>query len=227
MICGKPMFRHVFERAKQCPELRQVVLATDDERIRRAAQEHDVPVVMTRGDHRNGTSRVMEAAGILQVPRDAVVVNIQGDEPALNPNMLSALLQPFVDPSVGVATLAREIDGEQALSSDRVKVVFSNSGRALYFSRQPIPYHRGGDGERFYGHIGLYAFRMEVLNKFVSLSPTRLEDAEELEQLRLLENDVTVQIVITAHESLGVDLPEDIRAVEKLLGAEVVGKPKR
>ena len=220
MILGKPMFRHVFERARQCPELSEVVLATDDERIRRAAQESNVPVVFTRKDHPNGTSRVMEAARILEIPEDAVVVNIQGDEPVLAPAMVSQLLLPFRDTTVEATTLAREIDKGQAQSPDQVKVVFSKSGRALYFSRFPVPYHQGQTNERFFGHIGLYAFRMQVLRRFVSWKPTPLEGQENLEQLRLLENDVAIRVVITPHQSVGVDTPEDIQKVERLLAEE-------
>ncbi|MBW2319065.1 MAG: 3-deoxy-manno-octulosonate cytidylyltransferase [Deltaproteobacteria bacterium] len=217
LIRGKPMFWHVFERARQCPELSNVVLATDDERIAGAAKELDVPVLMTRKDHPNGTSRVMEAAEALGIPQDAVVVNIQGDEPVLNPAMLTELVLPFREKKIQVTTLAQEIDHRQARSPDQVKVVFSKSGRALYFSRLPIPYHQVNPNGEFYGHIGLYAFRMQVLSRFVSLRPSPLESAEKLEQLRLLENDIAIEVVMTAHESVGVDQPEDIQTVEKLL----------
>jgi len=221
MILGKPMFRHVFERAIQCRELSKVVLATDDERIRRAAEAQDVPVLMTRSDHPNGTSRVMEAARILKIPEEAVVVNIQGDEPLLKPPMVSQLVSPFEDATIEATTLAREIDRDRAQRPDQVKVVFSTSGRALYFSRRPIPGYREKTNIRFFGHIGLYAFRLRTLRTFVSLKPTPLEVSENLEQLRLLENDIAIHVVVTPHDSVGVDQPEDIETVEKLLGAEV------
>jgi len=220
MILGKPMFLHVFERASKCPEFSKVVVATDDPRIHRAAEKQDVPVLLTRKDHPNGTSRVMEAARMLKIPEHAVVVNIQGDEPLLKASMIRSLLLPFTDDSVEVTTLAREIDRGEAERPDQVKVVFSTSGRALYFSRLPVPYWRDENGPRFFGHIGLYAFRMRTLRRFVSLKPTFLEKAENLEQLRLLENDLAIHVALTPHRCFGVDRPEDIERVEALLASE-------
>ena len=216
-ILGRPMFWHVFERARQCPELSQVVLATDDERIISAATELEVPVLMTQDDHPSGTDRVLEAAGLLRVPEDAVVVNIQGDEPALEPAMLTQLVRPFMVPEVQVATLARKIDPKEAESPDWVKVVFAKDGRAMYFSRSPIPHPRDGQVDQFYGHIGLYAFRMSILKQFVVLNPSRLEAIERLEQLRFLENGIPIHVVVTDHRSIGVDRPDDIKTVSKIL----------
>jgi 3-deoxy-manno-octulosonate cytidylyltransferase (CMP-KDO synthetase) len=219
-ILGRPMFWHVFERARQCPELSQIVLATDDDRIISAAKELEVPVLMTRDDHPSGTDRVLEAAVLLRVPKDAVVVNIQGDEPALDPAMLTELVRPFTDPEVRVTTLARKIDSKEAKNQDRVKVVFAKDGRALYFSRSPIPHPREGQRDEFYGHIGLYAFRMSILEQFVVLNPSRLETIERLEQLRFLENGIPIHIVVTDHRSIGVDRPDDIKTVSKILMEE-------
>lgn len=219
-ICGRPMFWHVFERARKCPELSQVVLATDDNRIITAANELDVPVVMTRGDHPSGTDRVMEAASLLQVPQDAVVANIQGDEPVLEPIMLTQLVRPFMAPEIQVTTLARRIDPNEVRSPDRVKVVFAKDGKALYFSRAPIPYPRDGQGNYYYVHIGLYAFRMRILRQFVALNPSRLETIERLEQLRLLENGIPIHVVVTDHRSISVDRPGDIKNVSKILMEE-------
>ena len=216
-ILGRPMFWHVFERARQCPELSEIVLATDDERIISAAKELDVPVVMTQDDHPSGTDRVLEAAGLLRVPEDAVVVNIQGDEPALEPAMLTELVRPFTAPGVKATTLARKIKRKEAENPDRVKVVSAKDGRALYFSRSPIPHPPDGQWDEFYAHIGLYAFRMNILKEFVALGPSRLETIEKLEQLRLLENGIPIHVVVTHHRSIGVDRPEDIKAVSKIL----------
>ncbi|HPA14499.1 MAG TPA: 3-deoxy-manno-octulosonate cytidylyltransferase [Desulfobacterales bacterium] len=216
-ILGKPMFRHVFERARRCPELSEVVMATDDERILSAAKEWGVPAVKTRDDHMSGTDRVLEAAIRLQLPENAIVVNIQGDEPALEPAMLTQLVRPFSAPDIQVTTLAREIDSETAENPDQVKVVFGTSGKALYFSRAPIPYHRDDAERKFYGHVGLYAFRMNVLRQFVALGPSRLETTEKLEQLRLLENDLSIHVVVTEYQSIGVDRPADIEAVSRIL----------
>ncbi len=216
-ILGKPMFWHVCERARRCRTLDRVVLATDDERIFEAARALEVPAVMTRRDHPSGTDRVFEAAVRLRVPEAAVVVNIQGDEPALDPGMLDELLAPFDAAPVQVATLAREVSAAEAQEPDLVKVVFSRSGRALYFSRAPIPYVRDADPQRYFGHIGLYAYRLEALRRFVALEPSGLEKAERLEQLRLIENDIPLHVVVTTRLSMGVDRPSDLPVVTRLI----------
>jgi len=216
-IAGKPMFFHVYERATKCPELTKTVLATDDERIFSSAKALDVPVIMTRKDHPSGTDRVLEAAQLLNLPDDSIIVNIQGDEPLLEPAMLTELVSPFVSENIEVTTLARKIGQNEAGNINQVKVVFSRTGNALYFSRLPIPCYRDGQAEVFFGHIGLYAFRMNALRKFVSLGPSRLEVAEKLEQLRLLENDIPIHVVLTEHKSIGVDKPEDVLAICEIL----------
>lgn len=217
-ILGKPMFQHVFDQAGKCPELTQVILATDDDRIFSAAKSVNVPVIMTRDDHLSGTDRVLEAARLLQVPENAVVVNIQGDEPALDPTMLTELVRPFVSSDVQVTTLAGNITPEEAENPDRVKVVFAKDGKALYFSRSPIPHSRDSrQACEFFGHIGLYAFRMKILEQFVGFGPSRLEILEKLEQLRLLENGIPIHVVTTQYQSVGVDRPEDIETVSRML----------
>ena len=219
-ILGKPMFWHVYQRACRCKDLSRVVLATDDERIADAADSLAVPVVMTRGDHPSGTDRVLEAAEQIKVPADAVVVNIQGDEPVLAPQMLGELIQPFIDPQTRVTTLVRKTTPADAASADAVTVTFSRTGRALYFSRSVIPFAREGTGDSVYEHIGMYAFRMEALQTFVQLGPSSLEQTEKLEQLRLLENDIPIHVVVTEHISADVDRPEDIAAVARMLTDE-------
>ncbi len=216
-IAGKPMFFHVYNRAIKCSELAKTVLATDDERIFSTAKSLHIPVLMTRRDHPSGTDRVLEAAQLLNLPDDSIIVNIQGDEPLLEPAMLTELVQPFISPDIEVTTLARKIGQNEAGGINQVKVVFSKTGKALYFSRLPIPCNRDGQEELFFGHIGLYAFRMNALKKFVSLGPGRLETAEKLEQLRLLENDIPIHVVITQHKSIGVDCPEDIKTICEIL----------
>jgi 3-deoxy-manno-octulosonate cytidylyltransferase (CMP-KDO synthetase) len=216
-ILGKPMFWHVWERARRCPIIDRVVLATDDGRILEAARTLGVPAVMTRGDHESGTDRVFEAAELLGVPPGAVVVNIQGDEPALDPAMLEELLAPFEAQEVRVTTLAREISAKEAQQPDLVKVVFSRSGRALYFSRAPIPFVRDVGPQRCFGHVGLYAFRLEALRRFVALEQSGLEKAERLEQLRLIENDIPIHVAVTRRISMGVDRPSDLAAVTRLM----------
>lgn len=221
LIHGKPMFWHVYQRARQCPALSRVVLATDDDRILSAAEKWDVPAVMTRKDHVSGTDRVLEAATLIDVPENAVVVNIQGDEPVLEPDMLSSLVAPFSSPEVTTTTLACEIDEKEAMNPDRVKVVFGRDGKAIYFSRAPIPFHRDKKEKQYFGHIGLYAFRMAVLQKFVQLGPSRLEATEKLEQLRLMENGLPIHVVVTEHESIGVDRPEDLAIINKILSSKM------
>jgi 3-deoxy-manno-octulosonate cytidylyltransferase (CMP-KDO synthetase) len=222
-LLGKPMFWHVYTRACRCAALEKVVLATDDERIRAAADKLAVPVVMTRPDHPSGTDRVLEAArrlGLEEAP-DTVVVNIQGDEPVLIPEMLAELVAPFTDPEVMTTTLASPITAAQSKRPDQVKVVCAASGRALYFSRAALPYPQNTALEpRYLGHIGLYAFRFHRLVQFAGLDPSPLERAEKLEQLRLLENDLPIHVVVTRHRSIGVDRPEDLERARHLLESE-------
>jgi 3-deoxy-manno-octulosonate cytidylyltransferase (CMP-KDO synthetase) len=209
-IDGRPMFWHVFKRAGRCRYFQKVILATDDPRIFSAAEKLAVPVLMTREDHPSGTDRVLEAAEKLRIPADAVVVNIQGDEPLLKPQMLDELIAPFADNSVCVTTLAQKLASAAAQNPDRVKVVTAKDGRALYFSRSPIPFRRSGPEISYLGHIGLYAFKMETLRRFQQIGSGRLESIESLEQLRLLEAGIDIHVVVTPYETIGVDRPEDL-----------------
>lgn len=225
-INGKPMFWHVFSRASQCRRLSSVTVATDDPRIFDAAAKNHVPVVMTRKDHQSGTDRVKEAADTLQLPDNAVIVNIQGDEPLLDPRMLYELTALFKDPKILVTTLAHRLDRISAQNPDRVKVVFASDGRALYFSRAAIPFDRDANenDRRYYGHIGLYAFRKSAIDRFVALPPGRLELIEKLEQLRLLENNMPIHVAITECKNISVDRPEDLEAVLHILKPPLIQK---
>ncbi|MFO7931088.1 MAG: 3-deoxy-manno-octulosonate cytidylyltransferase [Desulfosalsimonas sp.] len=218
-IRGKPMFWHVYTRAIQCPELSRVIVATDDERIADAARALDVPVIMTENSHESGTDRVHEAAARLNVEPHEVVVNIQGDEPLLDPQMLSLLVRPFADPDIEVTTLAHAMDQDDAANPDRVKVAFAPEGRALYFSRAPIPHPRQAEDAQFFCHIGLYAFRRHAIDRFVTLEQGRLERIEKLEQLRFLENGIRIHVEVTQSTSISVDSPEDLEKVTALMGA--------
>jgi len=228
-ILGVPMCVRVHQRAAKCPLFSKVVLATDDERILRVAGAWGVPALMTARSHASGTDRVLEAARLLGASPDSVVVNVQGDEPALEPAMLAELLAPFAGPDaaeVQAATLAAPMSRQDAMSPDRVKVVLDARGRALYFSRANIPFCRDADDPADSGktgnagallHIGLYAFRMAVLERFAALPTGRLEQTEKLEQLRLLENGIAIHVGITRHACHGVDRPEDIAHIEHIL----------
>ena len=220
-IHGKPMFWHVYKQAEKCPHFSRILLATDDERIFSSAEAHRVPVVMTDKNHPSGTDRTLEAALYLGATDDTVVVNIQGDEPLLEPEMLSLLIAPFTSPEIHVTTLAKKIGREEAKNPDRVKVVIAKNGRALYFSRSQIPYPRRYTSQVFYGHIGLYAFRMDALRAFQELGPGRLETVESLEQLRLLENGMAIHVVITDYLSICVDTPEDLKTVINMMKKDI------
>ncbi len=219
-ILNRPMIWHVWTRAARCPELDGIFLATDDDRILKAAAELDIPAVSTSRDHTSGTDRIYEAACRLNLPLDSVIINVQGDEPALNPDMLTELVRPMTDPAVQVSTLARLITASEAQNPNMVKAVRSANGQALYFSRAPVPFARDGQAVPYLGHIGLYAYRLPVLKRFHELPPSPLEHLEHLEQLRLLEAGFHLQIVLTEHSSQAVDRPEDIALVEAILHKE-------
>ncbi len=219
-ILGKPMFYHVYQRASSCPLLQKVWLATDDQRIYDAAEKLAVPVVMTNPDHPSGSDRIMEAATLLGLDDSSVIVNIQGDEPALDPEMLRRLVEPFAEPHLQVTTLARIIDAEQAENPDRVKVVRSAQGYALYFSRSKIPFIRDDDqtDTDYLLHIGIYAYRLSALKTFTSLPPSPLEQIEKLEQLRFLEAGISIYVVLSDYQGFGVDRPEDLQLITRQLG---------
>ncbi len=219
-ILGKPMFLHVYERAIRCKELKGIYLATDHEKIEKEAQKYKVPVIMTSPHHPSGTDRVFEAVEHIGIEETDVVINIQGDEPLLEPEMISSLIACFQQKEIKVATLARRISFEDVINPNIVKVVIDKRGFALYFSRAPIPYYFKSYGGEFLGHIGMYAFKFSTLKQFTSLSPTSLEQAEKLEQLRLLENGIPIYVTITSYSGCGVDTPEDLAKVEKILRKE-------
>ena len=217
LIQGKPMFWHVYNQASQCTALKQIVLATDDKKIMDMAHDLGVPALMTSGEHCCGTDRVLEAACQLNAEPTSVVVNIQGDEPTIAPEMIAELLSPFSNNEVEVSTLIRKITGEEANDPNQVKVVLGHGNKALYFSRSKIPFYREEEKPIFWGHIGLYAFRMRTLKLFSRLEPSFLEQAEKLEQLRLLEAGIPVHVVKTRYRSYGVDHPDDIVKIERIM----------
>ena len=219
LIAGKPMIQHVYERSVLCPELSEVYVATDDERISECVRGFGGKVVMTKKDHQSGTDRISEAALKTGVGKQDIIVNIQGDQPLFDPSVITLLIKPLVeDGSIPMSTLKwKMIDDNHGRNPNHVKVVTDNQGFALYFSRCPIPYFRDNEPGRHYKHLGFYGYRMEFLTRFTGLSQGKLECAEKLEQLRALEHGFRIKVVETPFNSVEVDVPEDIETVEKIL----------
>ncbi len=215
-IDGKTMIQRVYEQAVLSERISRVVVATDDQRIYDHVRMFGGEVVWTRSDHPSGTDRCAEVAA--GYPDAEFILNIQGDEPFIQPQQIDLLAQTLLEQhQAGIATLAKQIDVEEVLDNPNiVKVVLSQSGEALYFSRYPIPYLRGSSpGHRltqhtFYKHIGLYGFRRDLLHRITALAPTPLERAESLEQLRWLEHGFRITVRITDMETIGIDTPEDL-----------------
>ncbi len=213
-ICGRPMIAWVYENARRAACLDHLLVATDSQDIEAYCREHRIPAMMTSREHKSGTDRMEEV--MAKEPAE-IYVNIQGDEPMITPVHLERLLLPFEGaPATQVSTLKVAIDAEAALDRSVVKVVTDLSGRALYFSRAPIPCDRDGKGPvHYFKHQGFYAFRAEALKKFHHLPPSPLEKLEKLEQLRFLENGVDIMVVETPTDTIGVDTEEDLRRVEE------------
>ena len=218
-VLGKPLIQRVYEQARQVKELDGLWVATDDAAIRACVESFGGKAILTREDHPSGSDRLAEAAGLLALAADDLVINIQGDQPLFPPELISQLAGVFLqDPTAAMATPARREDNlELALSPNVVKVVFDQHGRALYFSRSPLPYWRDGAAPYFYKHIGIYAYRVDFLQKFVTLAPGRWEEAEKLEQLRALEHGFSIHIVETRGDTWEVDTPEDLARLEAYL----------
>ena len=225
-IAEKPLVQWVWERASQARALDEVVVATDDERIQRAVEGFGGTVVMTRADHPSGTDRVAEVAGALG---GDVVINVQGDEPLIDPDLIDRLAGFLTDePGWNMATAATPFQSlEQVLEPGAVKVVFGEQDRALYFSRSVIPHDRDGDflsAANYWRHLGIYAYQRTFLEKLVEAPPCPLEQAEKLEQLRALHLGCRMKIVRTLDTGVGVDAPEDVpRAEEALREAGLLG----
>jgi len=205
------MIEHVWQRAGQARLINRLLIATDDERIRAAARSFGADVAMTRADHVSGTDRVAEAAAATDAE---VVVNIQGDEPLIDPVSIDLAIQTLLDDSgCQMATLKKRLTRPEDIQNPNVvKVVTTHDGRALYFSRSPIPYNRGG-GAVYFKHIGLYVYRRELLLNYSALAAGVLEDVEKLEQLRALENGISIRVAETDYETIGVDTPADLASI--------------
>jgi 3-deoxy-manno-octulosonate cytidylyltransferase (CMP-KDO synthetase) len=220
LIAGRPMIQHVYERATSCQALDEAYVATDDTRIFDCVVGFGGKAIMTGGHHRSGTDRVAEAADTMRLADHDIVVNIQGDQPIFQPTIIAELIVPLIeDPTLPMSTLMYRIKDERELhNTNHIKVVVDNKGNALYFSRLTIPFYRDRESNTsHYKHLGIYAYRKHFLMTFTKLHYGLLEDAEKLEQLRVLEHGYRIRVIETPFDSTEVDKPEDIKAVEEKL----------
>ena len=215
LLRGKPMIRHVYEKAA-ASTADLVIVATDDERIRDAVEAFGGKAVMTRADHPSGSDRIREAVSGLDCD---IIINVQGDEPLIPTSVIDELINLMKNhPEYEMATVAVPADADALHDPNRPKVVFGATGAALYFSRSLIPFRReGGEETTVYAHWGIYAYRRAALEKFVQLPPGRLEMCEKLEQLRALENGIGIQVLVSHLTSIGIDTPEDLARAEQRL----------
>jgi 3-deoxy-manno-octulosonate cytidylyltransferase (CMP-KDO synthetase) len=223
IIKGKSMIQRVYEQAQKCKALNDVVVATDDLRIEQAVKQFNGRVVMTSDSHQSGTERCAEVAANIEDDFD-VVINVQGDEPFIQPGQIALLANCFMQETTDIATLVKRITAESELSNpNTVKVVLDEKQKALYFSRSTIPYQRNFPVDQwlnsglYYKHIGIYGYRINILQEIVKLPPNNLEQAESLEQLRWLANGYRIQTAITELETISVDTPEDLIRVNQFI----------
>lgn len=217
-LLGKPLLQHVFERASLCAELDELVIATDDDRITALCKKIGAKVIKTRPDHPSGTDRIAEAAQ--QCEAASHVINIQGDEPLLEPELVDTLARELrKDSNIPMITAGSPLDDPELLAdSNIVKLVIDRNQNALYFSRSPIPFRRSDTPTLpTYRHLGIYGYQVDFLKHFITLPPSSLEIAEGLEQLRALENGTTIRVHLTEHEAIGLDSPDQIPLIESLL----------
>ena len=222
-IAGKSMIQRVYEQAKKSKKLSDVVVATDDVRIEQHVNAFGGKVVMTGEHHQSGTDRCFEATNKISAKAD-VIVNIQGDEPFIQPAQIDEVASCFDVPGVQLATLVKKIKTKEELFNVHLpKVLINSKKEAIYFSRQTIPYIRGQKEEdwlgqhTFYKHIGIYAYQTEILGRITSLVPSSLERAEGLEQLRWIENGYKIKVELTDYESVAIDVPDDLQKLSKFL----------
>jgi 3-deoxy-manno-octulosonate cytidylyltransferase (CMP-KDO synthetase) len=217
-IAGKPLLQHVWERVRRARALNSVIIATDDMRIAEAAFDWGAEISLTSPKHQSGTDRIGEVAAKLRGV--SLVLNIQGDEPLIDPGLLSQFVRQMRrNPKIQMMTAVHPFaDPADAQSPHQVKAVLDRQGRALYFSRSPVPYPRQtSEPVRYFRHQGIYGYRRAFLLRFVRWRPTPLEKVEALEQLRALENGVNIHVVVTKNGSPGVDTPDDAEAIERQL----------
>jgi 3-deoxy-manno-octulosonate cytidylyltransferase (CMP-KDO synthetase) len=209
MIDDRPMIQWVYEAAKRCSAFNHVVVATDHKQIAECVERFGGSVELTSSEHETGTDRVAEVAA--RYPEMDVVVNVQGDQPFATAGMLTQLVKPYLQGALpDMTTLACPLEEGSYSDVNTVKVVCDRNGRALYFSRSPIPYYRNSGTAPVYQHLGLYAFRRDFLSKYSSLQPTPLEHCEGLEQLRVLEHGFSIQVCQTQHSVIEINTPDDL-----------------
>ncbi|MBR4904564.1 MAG: 3-deoxy-manno-octulosonate cytidylyltransferase [Selenomonadaceae bacterium] len=215
-ICGKPMICRVWERASRAKSVAEVIVATDDERILQAVEKNSGRAIMTRADHKTGTDRLAEVAE--KFPDVEVIVNVQGDEPLIEPTLIDELVAEFVaDKDLQMATVATELtDADEMNNPNNVKVVLDKYNDALYFSRSLIPYPRNAGKSKVFKHIGIYAYRRNFLLDYAKMEPTPLEKSESLEQLRALENGFKIRVIKSSCRFVGVDTEEDLKLVNEI-----------
>ena len=221
VLGGKTVIQRVYEQVSSV--LNEVYVATDDERIFACVNSFGGKAVMTRADHQSGTDRIQEAVEKTSTQTD-VIINVQGDEPFIQPSQIQTLMQLFDDPSTQIGTLGKYFENIEAVENpNSPKIVMDNRGFALYFSRSVIPYIRGKERQNWFGeypflkHLGVYAYRREVLAKVTKLPQSSLEKAESLEQLRWLQNGYRIRVGLTDVETVGIDTPEDLQRAEAFL----------
>lgn len=216
LIKGIPMIQHVYERVMECPVIERTLVATDDERIYHAVKGFHGEAVMTSSHHQTGTDRLAEVAAKINAD---IIVNVQGDEPLVEHEMISQAITPILkDPDIPMSTLKVEINDEREIQNTNVvKVVTDLEGYAIYFSRFPVPFSRNSGDNAYFKHIGLYVYRKDFLLRFTNLPQGPLEQAERLEQLRALEHGFKIKVEITKHDTIGVDTRNDLKRVEEIL----------
>jgi 3-deoxy-manno-octulosonate cytidylyltransferase (CMP-KDO synthetase) len=226
-VLGKSMIRRVYEQVKKCSKLDDVVVATDDERIAAHVRSFGGKVVITSSDHASGTDRCHEALQQLSTSYE-YVINVQGDEPFIAPEQVDELASVLIDGSIELATqMIPVVSSQELFDKGEVKIVLNAHDEALYFSRMPIPYLKGvpevewHTHHRYYRHVGMYAYRRDVLEKIAQLPVSALERAESLEQLRWLENGFRIRCVATRWESHCIDTPEDLERVSAIYNGQV------
>jgi 3-deoxy-manno-octulosonate cytidylyltransferase (CMP-KDO synthetase) len=215
-IAGQPMIGRVYHAVQACSQLADVIIATDSDEIMDVCRRHGWNARMTASSHRSGTERVHEISNAIAAD---VYINVQGDEPMARPEQIVTLLKVMESPSIQVGTLKTPASPEDVNIPSAVKVVTDSAGKALYFSRATIPFDRDAASPRYFKHLGFYAYRKAALDRFVAWPESSLERAERLEQLRFLENSISIYVAETPYDSIGVDTEEDLQRVEAILKA--------